>query len=319
MHHARPARLASFTLLGAAPPLTAQRPPRSSDTRLEARTLAHAGVTRRYLVRRPPGAPAARPLFLVLHGGGGNPAQTARSSGWNAIADRESLLVVYPEGLDGHWNDGRGVDLTPRRGTAGVDDVGFISALLDTLVASGAADARRLYVTGASNGGMMTFRLALEIGDRLAAAAPIIANLPAKLARATPVAPVPLLVINGTRDPLVPWNGGEVRGPLGARGRGVVLSTSETMAFWARAHGASATPRVEPLPDESADDGCRPERWTYGRGDVVLVALHGGGHHPPGRQGNALRMLGVKCRDVEASEEIWRFFATRSLWTRQAR
>jgi len=151
---------------------------------LQRQLLIHENVERTFYVHYPKNRPPAdpKPLVFVLHGGGGADAQTmANRTGMNAIADREDFVVTHPAGIDGQWNDGRGKTFRRARDNSDTDDVGFISGLIDHFLKKGIADSTRIYVMGLSNGGMMTHRLGIEIGYKLAAIAPVIANIPKKL------------------------------------------------------------------------------------------------------------------------------------------
>jgi polyhydroxybutyrate depolymerase len=181
-------------------------------------------------------------------------------------------------------------------------------------VQSGVADPQRLYVTGPSNGGMMTFRLVCEAAELFAAAAPIIASLPADLAvSCKPERAIPTLVMNGTADPLVPYGGGGV-GFRGERGR--VLSTDETMAFLRNANGCSDLVRFDHLADVDRNDGSNVTiaSWTNcaSGAPVVLFRIDGGGHRIPRRNEGPRpvidRLLGRANHDFEAAEAIWSFF-----------
>lgn len=275
--------------------------------------LMHGGLERHYHVHLPGNAPpsAPVPVVFVLHGGSGTGApRLARLTGFNEVADREGFIVVYPAGVDGQWNDGRGRTFRRVAGNSDVDDVGFLSAAIDDLAARYAVDLDRVYVTGMSNGGMMTLRLGVEVAPRLAAIAPVIANLPANVADTLAAGPLPVLLINGTDDPLVPWEGGQVH--VLTREFGEVLSTDATVRYWLARNGLSGPPQTRTLPDRDPNDGCRVEvsTWTApGVPEVTLYAVRGGGHNPPG--GHTLdvpALVGRKCMDINGTEEIWAFF-----------
>ncbi|MDH7568274.1 MAG: PHB depolymerase family esterase [Armatimonadota bacterium] len=287
---------------------------------LQRRTLTHDGRDRVYFVHfpgnQPPAAP--KPTLLVLHGGGGaSAAEMARRTGMNRIADREGFVVVYPAGVNGVWNDGRGASFRRARGNADVDDVGFIRRLIATLTERGEADPARVYVMGASNGGMMAYRLGIELGDQLAAIAAVIANLPVNLAHRKPVRPLPVLIMNGTDDPMMPWNGGPVR--VWGREFGTVLSTERTVRYWtdaAHLPPGPTAPRV--LEEGPRDDGCRVEVEVYREegnpAEVILYRIRGGGHNLPGGDTpDRPLLLGRKCTDINAAEVIWAFFRQHAL------
>ncbi len=278
--------------------------------RLARHTLVVDGRTREYYVHRPARLRAPAPTLLVLHGGGGGARQIAAQAGFDAIAEREGVVVVYPDGVDRGWNDGRPTRLAQSTGEQ-VDDVAFVRALLDTLTARGVADRRRVAVTGVSNGGMMTLRLACELSDRVAAAVPIVASMPVVLP-CRPSRSVPLLMMNGTADPLVRFGGGAVGRGSAAGGTRPVM---ETVALWRDANGCPAAPATSRLPDRAPDDGVRTEVLTYapcrGGAEVVLYRMEGAGHglpgHPPAGRGRGARAGLHVTTDFDGSEAAWAF------------
>jgi polyhydroxybutyrate depolymerase len=193
--------------------------------------LRHDGRWREYRLHVPPLPDARpRPLVIALHGGGGTPASVDRLTGFYALADREGFVLAVPRGVGGHWNDGR-PDAPFRARIGDVDDVGFIDALIDHVASGGPIDPGRVYVTGMSNGASMAGRQAVERAPRLAAIGQVAGTAsPDVVAGAQPACPVPVLQIHGTADPLVSYEGGTVRGPLGRR-RGVVLGVEAWLAF----------------------------------------------------------------------------------------
>lgn len=300
-------------------PLSAWTASPKAQSGLMLRSTNHGGIERTYYVHfpknEPPGSPRA--LVFVLHGGGGADAATmAHRTGFNTIADREGFIVVYPAGVDGQWNDGRGKTFRRAKDNTDVDDVGFVSRLIDLFVDQREADASRIYVTGLSNGGMMTHRIGIELGGKIAAIAPVIANLPVNLSARRPVRPMPVLIMNGTDDPMMPWNGGQVR-VLG-KGYGEVLSTEQSVKYWLVAAQLPSNPKRQLLEDRFPADRCRVEVETYKRSsdrvEVLLYAVKGGGHNlPGGNTPDRPRLLGPKCLDINSPEVIWAFFHRHSL------
>ncbi len=286
----------------------------------ERSTVSHVvevdGRARTYYLHVPPGL-GAEPatLVLVFHGGGGNGPWTERLTHFSALADREGFLVAYPEGIGKNWNDGREVPRSQAHRDH-VDDVGFVTVMLDTIARTHAVDARRVYATGISNGGVFSHYLAGRLASRIVAIAPVvggIADPPDPWFR--PERPVSVLILQGTADPLVPYHGGPV-----AFGRGRILDTEEAARRWARANGASAVPARAPLPVSGAPAGssterCGGTRTVYSGGrdgsDVVLVRLEGGGHTwPGGAQYLPQMLIGRVCHDFDATAVIWEFFKT---------
>ena len=285
----------------------------SAQGSLEPDTVNVDGRGRTYQLYTPASMPASRPvpLVLVFHGGFGSGADAAQHIGMNAVADRAGFVAAYPDALDKHWNDGR-------ESTAeGADDIGFVTALIERIRSKRNIDPRRIYATGLSNGGYFTLRLACELTDVFAAVAPVMSTFPVPLHnRCRPSRPLPLLLIGGTADPLVPWNGGELTRVRDLGGKsGTVISVPNTIEFWRKHNGCAATARNTTLPDRSPDDGTRVMQTQYGscKGDaeVVLLTVEGGGHAWPGspERRRIKRMVGRTSQDINASEMVWEFFS----------
>lgn len=276
------------------------------------RTIEWDGRPRSYLLHVPPNLPAGVrvPLVVALHGGGGDGQQMEKFSGFSPLADREGFLVAYPSGVDRNWYDGR-VDSFSTAHRERIDDAGFIGAMMEAIAKEYPVDPKRVFATGASNGGFMSHYLGGTLADRFAAIAPVIGGMadPFHL-RLAPVAPVSVFIIQGTEDPLVPYAGGEVRFLRSTRGR--FISTDDAAALWVKANGCRAEAEEGALPDV-AEDGCtvKTKRWAGGRdgSEVRLWTVVGGGHTwPGGVQYLPEFMIGPVCRDVDATEAIWEFF-----------
>ena len=252
----------------------------------------------------------------MLHGAGGTAAWTLGDTGWADKADREGFLVVLPDGLRPDlakpphfvdnpqvWNDGS-PKLVPHEPEG--DDVGFLDAMLDALIAEGAADPRRVYVTGFSNGAGMTFRLAAERSRRFAAVAPVAGHC--WLTDARPERPPPTLLLAGGADPLCPWYGGEIVTPWHDR-RVRRPPMEQTLRRWAAALGCASGP-----PREREDDGLRTLAFEGCGAEFVVRVIPGLGHHWPGGRGQFNpRMAGPPCDRLSANDVIWEFFKRYSL------
>jgi polyhydroxybutyrate depolymerase len=322
------AALTMMVLAASAAPLAARDRDDRSAIQDQAAAAAEAGRPevivvdgreRSYLLHRsarPEAEAGPLPTVVVLHGRLGTAKQVRRHLAFDALADREGFHVVYPNGLDRSWNDGRpdAARIRPT-GEAPPDDIGFLDALMDRLIAEGLADAKRITVTGPSNGGMMTLRVGCELTERVAAIAPLIANMPEELgATCRPARPLPVLVMNGTEDELVPWTGGPL---AGKPEKGRVWSTERTVEFWRSHNGCRAQPETRRLPDRDPDDNSRVTvtRWADCQDDteVQLYRLDGAGHTVPGGPGHRFprlmrRLLGETNQDIDASEVLWGFF-----------
>ena len=278
------------------------------------RTLNHAGAVRSYVAYVPPTAHrrgAEPPVLIVLHGGGGRAHQIMTFTRFNPIAARDGILVLYPQGLDRSWNDGR--EFQGRDNSK--DDVGFLLAMLDDVERQGIGiDRAAVGVTGISNGGFMAMRMACEAAGQIAGIAAVSATMPAETgARCRPARPVSVLVINGTRDPMVPYEGGHVR--AFGRNRGAIWSTARTVDFWASVNGCNAAPQSATLADRDPSDRTitiRHHRQGC-RAPVTLLEVQGGGHTwPGGGQYLPIALIGPVSRDFDASEAILAFF--KSVW-----
>lgn len=269
-------------------------------------TITVDGLERTYEFYAPPSIKSGQPaaLVIVLHGGGGRGRGIRTMTQFNPLADEKGFYVAYPDGLNRQWNDSREFI----QGRTQADDVAFIKALITTLKQQ--YPINRVFMTGMSNGGMMTYRLACELSDLITAAAPVAGNL-VKDYDCKPSRPVPLLAINGTADPLVPYNGGVV-----AREHGEVLSTEDTMTFWASNNGCTGTPSEEALPDTDPNDGTRVYKRTYPdcAAPLMLYRIEKGGHTwPGGRQYLPKRLIGPVNRDIDATRLIWDFFDSQGI------
>jgi len=257
------------------------------------------------------------PLLLALHGKGGNGASMIllTRSAFNKLSEKEGFIVVYPDGVEKNWNDGRKDDSTNDRAhRENIDDVGFLSAMIDTLMKRFNIDKSRIYVTGMSNGAIMSYRLACELAHRITAIAPVTGNMtPLLIPGCSPSGHIPVLAINGADDPVVPFAGGEISGPMSRVTLGKVMSTEESVMFWVKKNGCSPVPALTEIPDNDPGDGTRTTIKSYTNHSdgtaVVLYTVTGGGHTwPGGFQYLPKKLIGKTSRDFNAAEVIWSFF-----------
>lgn len=281
------------------------------DNEMLSGQLVHQGRMRTYHLYLPKGYNRSQslPLVMAFHGGYGKGKRFARNTGFNEIADQEGFVVVYPDALNMHWNDGRGT------ASPDVDDVGFVRTLLERLIRFRNIDPSRIYATGISNGGFFTQRLACEMSDTIAAFATVSATLPEELkSSCQPKKPVSILMINSPQDELVPWEGGETGG-LGGR----VLSVPNTVEFWRKENAASPVAETQALPviDPSDSTRVRLSRYSGGRrgSEVLLYTIQGGGHTwPDGNNSHhIINRVGKTSRQLKASQAIWNFLRRHTL------
>lgn len=285
-----------------------------NGTGLQRRTTIHAGVERVYYVFVPPElADKAKPapLVIALHDGGSRAERFAALTKLNEPARKAGVVMVYPEGVEQRWNDGRSrVGFTTF--VRNTDDVGFVTSLIDQVARKDhAVDPKRVYAIGMSNGGMMALRLACEAADKIAGIATVAANLPARMEhRCRPAKPVSVLMIHGTNDTMVPFRGGDVRSGLKRLGR--VLGTEETAAFFAQHDGCALSAVPTPVPNRSTEDTTEATRLEYpGCRDsrVVVYQVDRGGHTWPGAKAiQSERLVGKTSQDFDASEAALEFF-----------
>lgn len=258
------------------------------------RSITVDGRERTYLLHAPSGYPTGAaskiPLVLVLHGATQSPESAERMSGMSDLADREHFLAVYPRGTGRlpTWNAGNCCGYAQQND---VDDVAFIRALIDRLERVYPVDARRVYVTGISNGAMMSYRLACELSDKIAAIAPVEG---AQDLECRPSSRVSVLVFHGTADRLVPFNGSSTPFQIGPQRTDTPVM--DTIAFWAKEDGCMPPPRRRQTPELDTTIYSNCEDGT----GVALYAIQAGRHMWPG--------LRISGNDVPATDIMWRFF-----------
>jgi polyhydroxybutyrate depolymerase len=255
--------------------------------------------------------PAARaqpvPLLFVLHGGRGSGAtmEQLTRGGFNRIADREGVIVIYPDGIGRNWNDGR--DLNEPAARQNVDDVGFLRALIESVAHERVVDRNRVFSTGISNGGFMSFRLACEAADQFAAVAPVTADRP----NCQPSRAVSVAMFNGTDDPLVPWEGGAVR-VLGVK-RGEAWSSTRTFEQFLAFDGCSGQTTSALVDADPADETAYRLHEGKECRDGTAVRLYeicGGGHTwARGVAYAPVWLVGRVSQEIDATVEIWQFLA----------
>jgi len=198
------------------------------------------------------------------------------------------------------------------------DDVGFISAIIDDMIQNYGVDANRVYATGISNGGFMSIRLALDLSNKIAAVAPVTAQVTEVMQSKVPEFPISLMIVNGEADPLVPFNGGCIDVPLTPNcSRGNVLSTEESIEKFIAFNKCTDPSEGTELIDAFPNDDTRVEITSYNDCDlgkeVVLVKVIGGGHTwPSGAQYLPDSIVGAVSREINASERILDFFLSHS-------
>jgi polyhydroxybutyrate depolymerase len=258
------------------------------------------GRERSFIEYVPKSFKAGAPLLFVLHPSGGEAEEMRDDTNYefDELADKNGFLVVYPDGLYNTWNDCRSGSPFPSKRLK-IDDVGFIKALLDREVMAHGVDAKRVFAAGWSNGAQLAYRLALETPEAFAGVAAISASVPVKenLDCGEVRKPIPVMVINGTADPINPFGGGMV--DLGGAKLGNVLSSEDTAKYWATLLGITDPPQKASLPHKGGPTTV--EAMTFvkdGTPMVVLYSVQNGGHAMP-----------LAGEDLDSPVAIWDFFA----------
>jgi polyhydroxybutyrate depolymerase len=262
----------------------------------------HDGITRDYLLYVPAVYSHAKPAPLVinLHGSGSNALEQLNYSNFIPVADTAGFLVVQPNAIidqDGlsNWN---------AFGNNPVDDFGFMSALIDTLAVSYSIDQARVYSTGMSMGGVMSYSLACFLSNRIAAIASVTGSMtPSTLNTCNPSRQVPMMQIHGTHDTYVPYNGNSW-----------LVGIQNLINFWVSHNGCSTTPIVTQIPDIDTTDGCTAVHFLYPDGfngaTVEFYRVNMGGHTWPGAIWPLVHLnLGATNMDFNANAEVWRFLS----------
>ena len=243
-----------------------------------------------------PGAP----LLFVLHPSGGDAAGMRQYSNYefDELADKHGFLVVYPDGVDNTWNDCRaGSPFSSKR--LKIDDAGFIKSLLNLEVTAHAVDGKRVFAAGWSNGAQLAYRLALENPEDFAGVAAISASVPVKenLDCGQVDKPIPVMIVNGTADPINPFRGGMVN--LGGAKLGNVLSSEDTAKYWAKLLGVTGPPQIATLPHKGGSTSVDSMAWVKdGTPVVILYSVQNGGHDMP-----------LAGEDLDSPVAIWDFFS----------
>ena len=273
-------------------------------------SLSHDSRSRTFVVHVPPSynPDTPTPVVLMFHGFPGSGSEFENITGMDQNSDHEGFIVVYPDGFGTvrlrTWNAGTCCGPAME---SNIDDVGFVSSLIDYLSTKANVDPKRVYAAGMSNGAMLCHRLGCELSARIAAIGAVSGTI--MIDSCSPSQPVPIIMIHGTDDAAVPWNGGEGSGLPGL----VFTSVPRTVEIWKKANrctGDRQTPYMEMAHMIAEYQGDCPDG-----ADVVLCTIEGGTHLWPGPISFIVRFLheGVQSNPREqpifsANEILWKFF-----------
>ena len=284
----------------------------------EVRSIAQQGIDRLYrLHNREAAVPEPAPLVVHLHGfrrreeAVAGRADLAVTS-WEALdrtAMAEGFVVAYPAAYWGQWNLLEGLRNTTLDDGTPIDDITFIFAVVQALIGEGVADPDRVYLTGISDGAILSYRLLCEPASPFAAAVPVVGTM-AEVHRddCAPTYVPPIMVIAGTNDLILPYDGW-----IFSTGR--ELSVPETLDHWRRSHGCDGQ-QARLLDDRRTDDDSRVREVTWTgcarEGAVKLLRVEGGGHIPPSFEpvsDDWRERAGGHNRDIDSADEAWRFLS----------
>ncbi len=261
-------------------------------------SIIHDGLQRNYILYVPTSysPEISAPLLFNFHGYGSNSMEQMNYGDFRSIADTAGFLIIHPMGTEDdlgntHWNVGWE--------TSTVDDVGFTSALIDSLALDYHIDFGKIYSTGMSNGGFMSYTIACDLSDRIAAIASVTGSMTLnKPSSCNCEHPMPIMEIHGTADAAVPYDGNYL-----------FESIEDVLSYWTGFNNCNTDPVITEIPDIDTNDGCTAEHYLWSNGDLGVEVEHykiiNGGHTWPGSPYD----IGVTNHDMNASVEIWKFFS----------
>lgn len=291
--------------------------PRLSGTLIKEH-ISVGGLVRTYRVYVPKGLAKGAPLVVAMHGSGENGAQMRIETGFgfDRLADKRGFAVVYPDAYEGYWN-GCNIVGDYSANKLNIDDVGFLDAVVARLIGEIGSDPARIFAMGISRGGSMALRLALEAPSRFRAVAAVSENEPVPdnfKCKPKGHGTSSVMIMNGTDDPLVPFEGGEVNlfGLFVKRGQ--VLSARQSGQYFADLNRIAGRPLTQLT---QVADGVAVERLQWrndSKIEVELVAVHGGGHGIPQPYQRHPRLLGPSPTEPNGPQAIWDFFARQRIY-----
>jgi polyhydroxybutyrate depolymerase len=275
------------------------------------RSLMMGELKRSYLIHIPKSYDAKKPVpvVLALHGAAMNGAMMDWFTGLNRKSEGSGFIVAYPNGTGTGplliWNAG---GLQGKLAEGRPDDVAFIGKVLDDLTAVAKVDRKRVYACGMSNGGMMCYRLAAELSDRIAAIAPVAGTI--AIEDVKPKRPVPVIHFHGTKDNVVPFQMAKEKALSFMKLKGV----EDSIQTWVKLNGCNDKGTVDVL--SKGGDELKVTRTTYSGGkdgaEVVSVVIEGGGHTWPGQK-PPVGFIGESAMNISANDLIWEFFQKHKL------
>lgn len=279
------------------------------------RTIMVDGLQRQYIVHLPPAFNTLEklPVIFALHGGGGTAKSAVSFYGLEPLADKNNYIVVYPDAVNKAWKI-PGMATRVKGVDTSVNDLQFMNVLLDTMIAEYKADPQKVFLTGISRGAMFSFYLADAINERVTAIAAVSGGISqTQFPTYSFQRPIPVLMINGTKDPLVSYDGGY--GKLNRRNKGNedadLVPAEKLLQKIVELDHCNTIPQTAVLPDSDPSDGCTETEYIYSGNDATVdfIKIENGGHTwSGGTQYLPKFLIGRLCWDFSASQKIFDFF-----------
>ncbi len=285
-----------------------------SANEYQAKTIQVDNTTRNYVIKYPDNYQKGQklPLLIALHGGGSTWKKFTNGTTKKTIqkqANMNGYLLILPEGKNNHWNDGRNKNIAE---SDRYNDIKFISLLIDKSISEYLVDADKIFITGMSNGGFMAIRLAIELSDKLKAVSAVAAQMSYANKNLVSKEPISFLLINGTDDPVVPFNGGEMKLFKFSKSRGYIMSTAKTIEYFVKNSQCSNSVKTSFQNKRKFDKTTvtsKSYQECFGQSQVKLVQINGGGHTwPGGKQYLPEKIIGIRSREINASKLMLDFF-----------
>jgi polyhydroxybutyrate depolymerase len=272
-------------------------------------------LEREYLIHLPSdySSTSQCPVIFAFHGGGGNYENTVSMYNLNAAAEQHHFIIVYPNAINKSWSM-EGVGSMIKEEQQQVDDVKFISTLMDTLTTHYHVDSTAFFCTGISRGGIFSLFLISKLSGRFKAIAPVCASIPQSIADQYTFYPTSILLINGTDDPLIPFEGGYSEiGRSKKNADNYFISTPELVKKIKKLNTCPEISITHHITNTQHNDQCTAQKITYhcsGTQVVFIKVMHGGHTWPGGQQYLSKNLVGNVCQDFKAEEEIVNFFVS---------
>lgn len=295
------------------------------------KTIQTKTITRHYRYYLPQTFNANQPLVILLHGGTQSMDKLFKkhaggANRWLALAEEKGFALMVPNGINvktgkgsgnkQNWNDCRASSKSDRYHSE-ENDVKFINQLIDWSKNNLSINPSQVFITGASNGGMMSYRMAIESGGKITATAAFIANMPVNNECLVTTKSVPILIFNSTKDPIMPWSGGTIKG-----NGGEVVSAQQTFEYWQsvnNSHNVASTNiqfnNINKKDHSSVSGRCyAANKKLKNSAKTCFYKTIGGGHISPSIEGSVPKwlqktLLGWQNKDVEGADIAWEFFA----------